>query len=309
MLAPYTPPPFIRKRTVPAAPAARNTTLTSGQSLALAGIAHDARNLVTALKLCADLIAEPGVLAEPHSHFIGEVQSIADAAGHLTRRLASISRTATLAHDCPVAEPPIHDLAAAVRELSGLVSAVAGPAIETQLACLPCAGTLRLTEENLTRILLNLVRNAADAMPNGGRIRITVQRGQGKSFLWTLPAAADDSCSDLWDDNPPAGNVESALDSVVLCVEDNGPGISADLIERVFDPGFSTRREGQPWPLAAHHGLGLSIVRQLVETAGGTVRAVAPPNRGTRFEIELPVTNVTEYLLSEPTLAAKSATR
>lgn len=299
-------PPLIRKRFVPAtAPTTTPngaTVLAKGQSIALAGIAHDARNLVAALKMCAELIAEPGVLTAQHAHFAGEVRSIADASDHLMRRLGALSRTAMLAHESRVAAVPILDLGEAVRDLSGLLAAIAGPAIGVQIACLPCAGALRLSEENLTRILLNLVRNAADALPMGGRIRITAQWGGGANFLWTLPGGADDSCSDAWEE----ARESAGPATVVVSVEDDGPGIAAELLEKIFEPGFSTRREGRPWPESPHHGLGLSIVRQLVEEAGGVIRAVTPPKRGARFEIELPLTNVTPYLPSVPSARYES---
>jgi two-component system CitB family sensor kinase len=89
---------------------------------------------------------------------------------------------------------------------------------------------------------------------------------------------------------------------VVLTVEDTGPGIPEDLRERIFEEGFTTRQESQAWPKTRHRGLGLSIVRQLAEAAGGTVRALPAPIQGTRLEIELPLTNVTPSLPSEPTL-------
>jgi signal transduction histidine kinase len=293
--------PFIRPR-FETTPDAATGTLSSGQSLALGGIAHDARNLVTALKLCAELIAEPGVLAPPHLHFLGEIRSIGEAADHLVRRLSAIARTSMMAREIGPREAPIENLADAIHELSGLLTAIAGPAIGMQIACLPCAGRLRLSEENLTRILLNLVRNAADAMPTGGRIRITAQRGGGESFLWTLPAGADDSSAEVWDDE----STHNPSSTVVMAVEDDGPGIEPELLERIFEPGFSTRRDGRAWPEAEHHGLGLSIVRQLVEQAGGTLRVVTLPRRGARFEMELPLTNVTPSLLSEPAISGGS---
>ncbi|MGC2638075.1 MAG: HAMP domain-containing sensor histidine kinase [Acidobacteriaceae bacterium] len=284
--------PFIRKR-LPDAESDR--PLPPGQAEALAGIAHDARNLVTALKLCMELIGEPGVLTEPHAHYAEEVRSITRAAEHLMRRLSAVARTSTLAWNSPPVQVPIRDLAVSVHELAGLLAAVAGHTIQVQIACLPCSGTLALSEENLTRILLNLVRNAADAMPAGGRIRITAQRAGGQSFLWTLRPGTDDTCGDFEEEAPTEGP-----QTVLLCVEDDGPGISADLAERIFAPGFSTRRDSQPWPDAPHHGLGLSIVRQLAEEAGGSARVVAGRQRGARFEIELPLTNVIAPLLSAP---------
>ncbi|HTX41972.1 MAG TPA: HAMP domain-containing sensor histidine kinase [Acidobacteriaceae bacterium] len=258
-------------------------------------MAHDARNVVTALRLCAELLGEPGVLGAGYGHYAQEVGSIAGASERLVGRLTELARAAR-GREVSLVETPVTDLAEAVRAVGGLLSAIAGPRVVLQTACLPCAGELRLSEENLTRILLNLVRNAADAMPDGGRIRITAQRGGGASFRWTLPEEMREA-EELWGE-------PGATSWVVLTVEDNGPGIAPRAMERIFDPGFSTKRKPGPWPEAAHQGLGLSIVRELVEAAGGKIRASSPPRAGARFEIELPLaggaalTNVTPRLLS-----------
>ena len=267
-----------------------------GEALALAGIAHDARNLVTALGLCAEMIGQPGILAPRHGHFAGEIRSLAEASARLVQRLSDLPRTSPGKGE----EAPVADLAEAVQQMKGLLTAIAGPVTEIQMACLPCRGQLRLTEESLSRILANLVKNAADAMPTGGRIRITTQPGGGAGFLWTLSGDADteESAQYLWDDAPhPAG----ANHTVLLTVEDTGPGIPTEFLERVFDSGFTTRAASRSWPESQHHGLGLSIVRELVEAAGGTVRAGNAPLSGARFEIELPLTNVIPNLPSERT--------
>jgi signal transduction histidine kinase len=136
-------------------------------------------------------------------------------------------------------------------------------------------------------------------MPTGGRIRITTQRGNGASFLWTLNEGIEEEQATeyLWDDLRHAA--KAGPPTVLVTVEDSGPGIPTEFLERVFDAGFTTREKGKSWPDSLHRGLGLSIVRQLVETAGGTVRALTSPTNGARLEIELPLTNVTSNLLSE----------
>jgi signal transduction histidine kinase len=277
-----------------------------GDALALAGITHDARNIVTALGLCAELISQPGVLGPRHGHFGVQIRSIAETSGQLVQRLASLCRKTAQTQEKLVPEAPVIDLAASVEKMRSLLAAIAGPVTEVQVACLPCAGALRLTEESLSRILVNLVRNAADAMPTGGRVRITTQRGGGESFLWTLDGdgSGEEGSQYLWDDSPHTSGGLSG--TVLLTVEDSGPGIPTEFMERVFESGFSTRHGGQSWPEAQHHGLGLSIVRELVEAAGGTVQAVASPILGARFEIELPLTNVTPNLPLEPCLDGKS---
>jgi signal transduction histidine kinase len=271
----------------------RSVAVAGGDAAVLRGILHDARNVVTALRLSSDLLSEPDVLAEPHRRLAAEIRSSADGTERLVRRLAEFAREMRRRERVEV-EAPVTDLPEAVRHLSGLLSALAGPLVAIEVACLPCRGMLSLSEENLTRILVHLVRNAADAMPGGGHIRITVQRGDGSSFFWTLHQNdVASGTADLWDDAEPAR-------TAVLTVEDDGPGIPQESMERIFEPGFSTRRDGRPWPESQHHGLGLSLVQELVEEAGGRVRAAIPAWRGARFEIELPLTNVTESLLSEP---------
>jgi two-component system cell cycle sensor histidine kinase/response regulator CckA len=276
-----------------------------GEALALAGITHDARNLVTALGLCAELLSQPGVLAPTHGHFGAEIQSIAKSSGQLVQRLSELCRKTAQTKERVVPEEAVADLSQSVQRMRSLLTAIAGPVAEVEIQGLPCGGHLRLTEESLSRILVNLVRNAADAMPTGGRIRITTQRGGGTSFLWAVDEEGTERGTEyLWDDSPHGSGTNAG--TVQLTVEDTGPGIPTEFLERVFDSGFTTRAANRSWPESQHHGLGLNIVRELVEAAGGTVRAVNAPVSGARFEIELPLTNVIPNLLSEPTFVVRN---
>jgi signal transduction histidine kinase len=269
-----------------------------GPALALAGITHDARNLVTAMGLCAELINQPGVLPPQHEHFGAQIRSIAESSGMLVQRLSQLCRKTAQNPDRPATETTVTDLSESVRKMRSLLTAIVGPVIDVQLACLPCGGALRLSEENLSRILVNLVRNAADAMPTGGKIRIATQRGGGPGFLWMVDDEPGEQRAEyLWDDAPHPGGAGN--ETVVLTVEDTGPGIPTEFMERVFERGFSTRHGGHSWPETERRGLGLSIVRQLVEAAGGRVCATTAPLGGARIEIEVPLTPVTPTLLSD----------
>jgi signal transduction histidine kinase len=254
-------------------------------------LSHDARNLFSALHLYCDLLASPGVLAPAFLHYAGDLRVLGETGLRLVEGLAM-----ALAGASPETLPPIRrrpfpgidDLAAELLALEAPLRALAGSAVRVEVECAACAGRLALNSEDLLRILFNLVANSVEAMLAGssphrrdGFLRITAQRGGAASFL-------DRPSSDL-------------PKTVVLSVRDNGPGIAAADLERVFAPGFTTRAadrcddeaphrefDGEP-ALCRPRGLGLAIVQQLAEAAGGTVRAVSSPGLGARFDIELPI--------------------
>jgi hypothetical protein len=164
---------------------------------------------------------------------------------------------------------PINNLAGELAANRNLLAALAGSGIAVTVDTEGADRHVHLTAEDLTRLLVNMVKNAAEAMPFGGRIRITLS------------------------ERPAPGGSPSKL---VLAIEDTGPGIPAELTERIFVSGFTTHADGGAanagWP-SAHRGLGLAITRSIVEAAGGRIVAVNPVNpagrAGARFEIELPV--------------------
>lgn len=292
-----------------------------------AEVAHDARNMVTALGLYCDLLQEPGVLATPFSHYANELRLVAAASSRLVERLvlldtcrnSSLDASADTSTDskrdasrnrpptgrwasrpvAPVAAgrfpfaagagnlleggwpenkrhelpgrwdlmpaAPIENLAAELLANHNLLAALAGPGIALTVDVEGGAKPVRMTGEDLIRMLVNLVKNAAEAMPAGGRIQIVLQE---------RPA--------------DAGTAEA----LALTIEDSGPGIPEKALEEIFEYGYTTRTKGTEargsWP-TAHRGLGLSIGRSMVEAAGGRIFATNRPQSGARFEIELPV--------------------
>lgn len=257
----------------------------------LSELAHDARNMVTALGLYCDLLEEPGVLAKPYHHYGNELRLVTAASRRLVEKLVSLD-----AQDrCPPLERrgqnadarwpvtgaplqrdrvasrfeamptmPIDNLAAELLANGNLLAALAGPTIKVNVTAAGGAVPVQLLSEDLTRILVNLVKNAAEAMPAGGTIDLCLRE--------TTP-------------RPGSAGVLS------LVVEDTGPGISDGVMERIFEAGFSTRTSAPSdsgWP-AAHRGLGLSITRSVVEAAGGRIDAANAEQGGARFTIELPM--------------------
>ena len=271
----------------------------------VAEVAHDARNMVTALGLYCDLLEEPGVLATPFTHYGTELRLVAAASRRLVEKLLALDQTresnlhsalqiglkANLSAG-PNARPaagaparkrpenvrretagrwdlmpaaPIENLAAELLACHNLLAALAGPAIVLTVDVEQGARPVRLTGEDLTRVLVNLVKNSAEAMPGGGRIQIE---------LHEQPAAA------------------GTAEALALTIADNGPGIPEEARDEIFASGYTTRGKGAEagggWPVI-HRGLGLAITRSIIEAAGGRVLAANRAQGGARFEIELPV--------------------
>jgi signal transduction histidine kinase len=273
-------------------------------------LAHDARNVLSALQLYCELLAEPGVLSTPHTHYAQELQAISDTTVRLVEGM-SISRRSprrtesrkaaadSFAQHVPLgaaypsktgiaeSREGIDDLGQELQRMRPLLTAIAGTRIELEVESQPCAGRIQLSNENLTRVLLNLVRNASEAMPGGGKLRITAQYSDGFSFL-------------------DPSRLTGAPKNVVIAVQDNGPGIPEHMREQIFNVGFTTRKTTQAWPAVQHRGLGLSTVRALVEASGGSVRLSSSAGRGARFELELPVTYGTYQIADSKRLVADS---
>ncbi len=314
----------------------------------IAEVAHDARNMVTALTIYCDLLEAPGVLGNAFAHYAQELRLVAAASRRLVEKLvaldagaapnvslsslleANAGRTAsanpldtetaaanaatpgfvsrpaesvdtgglfgayveaatpTLAScieqriDDRVGEReripildrlrrgdllpslPVANLAAELAANRNLLAALAGPSIALTIETDGGAQAVQLSAEDLTRLSVNLVKNAAEAMPNGGRIAI------GLRDIKTANGAAP---------------------CLALSIEDNGPGIPEEALEKIFTSGYTSRAKttaGNGWP-QTHRGLGLAIVRSIVEGAGGRITATNRPQGGACFTIELPV--------------------
>jgi signal transduction histidine kinase len=220
-------------------------------------VAHDARNMMTALALYSELLAEPGVLTPPHAHFARELSLLASTGIGLMEQLAGERASRTCGCGSPERCPGEgEDLARAAGALLDLLNVLAGPRVVVEIESRPPGGATRLKAEQLTRILVNLVLNASEAMGDGGTIRITLQ---------------------------PAESLDGKVERVLLCVRDTGPGIPPERLDRIFEAGYSRGKRG------GHRGLGLAIVKELVESAGGSITCQSSAVTGTCFEIELPL--------------------
>jgi signal transduction histidine kinase len=253
----------------------------------IAALTHDARNMVTALDLYCDLLQQPGVLAEPFAHYASELRLVAAACRRLLGKLgASASAGRSVAKDEQVADlphspnanralrgrrwtdiptEPIRNLAEELFANRNLLGAIAGPTVALTVDAQGGAVPVRMTSEDLTRVLVNLVKNASEAMAGVGRIHIS-----------------------LWE----SGGEPASSPWVTLNVEDNGPGLPDYVLEKMVEPQLAPNTSGQSFPgnqPPGEQGLGLTIIRSLIQAAGGMIHAANRDPVGACFQIELPV--------------------
>ena len=208
------------------------------------GIAHDFNNILAIISLSAQ-----AVRAEVGDRAGGEALSdliTATARGQrLVRQLLTFSR-----HQ-PVAAERL-DLATVVTDLAPMLQTLTGPMINLNCEAESGLPAIRSDLASIEQVVVNLVLNARDAMPDGGALAVQV--------------AADPN-------------------AVVLTVDDTGEGMSAEVVERIFEPFFTTK-DGQP---GGGSGLGLAAVHGAVTQAGGEIRCVSSPGTGTRFTVRFPI--------------------
>ncbi len=218
-----------------------------------AGIAHDFNNLLTAILGSVDLAISS--LPEEHdaTDELRHARASAMRATDLTKRLLTFSRQ-------KVSAPVLADVRDIVRGMQPLLVRTLGENVKLDLRLdrTPC--TVRADPSQLEQVVLNLLVNARDAMPNGGSAVIHVH---------TLDQAST-----------PAGL--SAGRWVLLAVADNGMGMDAATAERAFEPFFTTKERGKGT------GLGLSMVYSIVQSAGGQVQLQSKVDEGTTLRVYLP---------------------
>ncbi|WP_058189242.1 sensor histidine kinase [Terracidiphilus gabretensis] len=272
------------------------------QSESLSELAHDARNMVMALSLYCDLLEEPGVLSLPYRHYAAELRLVAASSRRLVEKLALLgkreiaggsgpipagpNKTRPVALAMAVPEQPIEDLSEEVLAARNLLDALSGPLVAVTVSAPVGALPVWLTTEDLTRVLVNLVKNAGEAIGGNGS-------GSGSGHDSGTGRRTGRIDIEL---RERAGSAD-ASPTLLLTVEDSGPGIDPGLLEAIFEPGFTTNAHANgatgAWP-ASHRGLGLFICRSIVEAAGGRMLAgnrgrMGEQRGGARIEIELPV--------------------
>ena len=223
------------------------------------GIAHDFNNILGVIMNYAEFVAgEVEVDSQAHRDVL-EIRRAAERAASLTRQLLIYSRR-------EIAQPEILYLREVVTDLENLLRRALGERLELQTRFAKQRLPVEIDPGQLEQVLVNLAVNARDAMPDGGRLLIEIDR-----------AELDEEYAYMHPGTEPGNYVR-------LQVSDTGGGMSPDTLERAFEPFFTTKEEGT--------GLGLATVYGIVTGAGGRIDIYSEPGVGTSVKIHLPIAQV-----------------
>jgi signal transduction histidine kinase/ActR/RegA family two-component response regulator len=223
----------------------------------IGGVAHDFNNLLTVIAGNLDLAAAAPQGSEHLGRFIAAAQKGAMRGQQLTSQLLAFARRQTL-------RPETRSVNELIRELDVLAGRILGETIEVEFDLAPDAGTCHVDSAQFGSSLLNLVVNARDAMPQGGKLMIRTSNielspGEAAALADAVPGSY-----------------------VVVAVEDTGSGMPPDVLARALEPFFTTKEVGQGTDL------GLSQVYGFVRQSGGFLSIASTPGTGTTVRIHLP---------------------
>ncbi len=221
------------------------------------GIAHDFNNVLQAILMASDLLLANHRASDPSFADIMNIKQNANRAASLVRQLLAFSRRQTL-------RPEVLSLTDVLADLRMLLTRLAGTSIRLEIEHGRDLWPVKADLGEFERVIVNLVTNARDAMPEGGQLAIR-----------TRNVAAHEIAA--------FGHRElTEQDHVLIEVADSGHGIPPDVLKQIFEPFFTTKEVGKGT------GLGLSMVYGIVKQTGGFIYAVSEPGEGATFRIFLP---------------------
>ncbi len=221
------------------------------------GVAHDFNNLLTAISGHCDLLLLRHDQGDSDYNDLVQINQNANRAASLVSQLLAYSRKQTL-------RPEVMDLRDTMSDLTHLLNRLVGEKVILSLTHDPTLWSIRADKRQLEQVVMNLVVNARDAMPEGGEIRLTTE-----NVTLTEPFNRDRA-------------VVAPGRYVKVTVADEGAGIPSDKLQKVFEPFFTTKRTGEGT------GLGLSTAYGIVKQTGGFIFVDSDRGAGSRFFLLLP---------------------
>ncbi len=221
------------------------------------GVAHDFNNLLSVVLAYTEMLLAELTPGDPMRVELEEVGKAGRRAADLTRQLLMFSRQ-------QVVEPKVLDLNQVVAGMDNMLQRILGADVDLVSLATEPLGKVRADPGNIEQVIMNLVVNARDAMPTGGKLTLET----------------DDVVLDEAYAREHLG--VRAGPHVMLAVTDTGVGMSRETLARIFEPFFTTKQTDRGT------GLGLSTVFGIVQQAGGSVWVYSEPGQGTTFKIYLP---------------------
>jgi len=222
------------------------------------GVAHDFNNLLLAISGYAEMVADRLGPLHPSAVHVQKIWKAADSAASLTRQLLAFSRRQVL-------QPQVIDLNEIVRNVGSLLERLIGEEIRLETRLTTSLERVSADPGQMEQVVMNLVVNARDAMPGGGRLTIETAN------------------VDLDEHYVAKHSGATAGPHVLLAISDTGVGMEESVQRRLFEPFFTTKERGKGT------GLGLATIYGIVKQSGGSIWVYSEPGRGSCFKVYLPV--------------------
>ncbi len=222
-----------------------------------AGIAHDFNNLLTAIIGFAQLMGNELSPDDPLQESLGKVLDSGRRAANLVRQLLAFSRK-------QVIQPQVLDLNHVVADMDKMLRRIIGEDVQLKSNPAPDLWPVKVDPTQIEQVIVNLVVNARDAMPEGGRL-----------IIETANVVLSEPYGDGQTEMEPG-------EHVLLAVSDTGIGMRSEVQARIFEPFFTTKKRGRGT------GLGLSTVYGIVKQSGGHIEVYSEKGIGTTFKVYLP---------------------